>query len=1257
MKTLAITAVALLLSAASAAAAITGMVSDPNGAPLAGVTLRAFAVETTSARAARLMAGNLDREPLASAQTSENGSFRIDKAGVPVVDLVLSAAGRETITRSTADGEDLTLVLRELKPRKLRVVANGKPVANAIVSVSRAIAIRTAADGTFELRVPAARTISIYQRDIAPAEAPVTRTDTDVKVDSGTSLTGRVVGADDKPVSGAAILVGIWPLAKSGDDGSFTIAHAPRGWRELYAIAGDRIAVAARGATSAYTLKLRAGVKVTGTVRDDKSRTPVAGMLLRFPFAEVITDSAGAFTFSPVIAGRYPFSGSHPLYAMTVRDLVVPTDGSKEAFAATLLPLLSGTVVDEQKKPVAAAFVARPSMFPLGDSLSTYTRRDGTFSVRGSLGAPFARTPFSVSKEGFVDSDFSVADGQSKSGISVVLRRGIPLVVRVIDTEKLPVSGSLVRIAPSERGSEGPREVRCGGSDCVTASDGSVTVNVAPAKYDISVWSSTAVTKQLPAQNIDARTGPITITVQRGVDVAGRVTYTDGTPITTASMVRVTLEAQGAMPMTNAMEPDGTFVFHNAPRGVVTVRPEVFESSRYIGASKEVTAPVTNVVLTVPRGGRISGHVVDASSGQPITDFELLVQRTAAMFAGGAPRTIHADDGTFTINDVMPGRIELTATAEGYTRGSASGIDMAEGAAVPNVELRLERAARVKGRVTSTDGQPIIGARVMSMEPGRRIGPLDANVTDADGNYVLASVAPGERNITFSKEGYVATTKSVDAAAGKESRLDATLDRGRELTGRVLDDSGQPVAAAEVRVEGEPMRPIQTDSDGAFHLTGLREGRVRLFAHKNGYADARDEADTTTTSNVTLTLGRGATISGHITGLTDAEMATATVSFFGNATYGSTRPDAAGNFALTGVRDGKVTVEASVGMQSRRSARKVIEVANGSAPLVDLAFVAGSTVKGRVLARGRTLSDYSVTFSAVDPQQPPGSSRIDSEGNYSVAGLGTGAYRITIFAPMAGMIHSEKFAVNGDTVHDIELHTLVVRGRVTDTEGKPLADTRIMAEVVKREAGSPPPRSAMTDSDGRYVIDFVSDGQWRISAQKEKYQPVSRETQVSDGMPDVDLQLTEASKSSVRVVDMRDGSPVLANVSAIQNGRAAYTTQTRASDGVADLYLAPGHYTISVSAQHYARTTSQIDVPGPEVRIPLGRGATIVVVAPEGSRVRLVGGGTTFVVSTNHFDNIPAGAYTAQLLGPDNKPVASKPVQAVEGQTVTVALP
>ena len=37
------------------------------------------------------------------------------------------------------------------------------------------------------------------------------------------------------PAARAAILVNEWPLATSGDDGTFTVAHAPKEWREVEA--------------------------------------------------------------------------------------------------------------------------------------------------------------------------------------------------------------------------------------------------------------------------------------------------------------------------------------------------------------------------------------------------------------------------------------------------------------------------------------------------------------------------------------------------------------------------------------------------------------------------------------------------------------------------------------------------------------------------------------------------------------------------------------------------------------------------------------------------------------------------------------------------------------------------------------------------------------------------------------------------------------------------------------------------------------
>jgi protocatechuate 3,4-dioxygenase beta subunit len=1263
MRKLAIS-LTLLLVSSFAQAAITGSVVDADGNPLAGVTIRAFAVEERSDLLRRITAREADREPLVTAKTSEAGEFRFDKLAKPTVDLIATAAGRETVMRFAADTEDVPLLMREVKPRRFRVVANGKPVANAIVQEGRPIVMRTGEDGTFELAtLSSSPRLVVYHPDYAPLEVNPQRNDTDLKLDAGTALRGRVVGSDGKPVANAEVLIGGWPMAKSGEDGSFTIAHAPSNWRELRAETKTDVAVATRGSNASYTLHLRPGARVTGVVRDAKSRVPVAGMMISIRGDGAITDNAGAFTLAPILPGRYPFGAAHPLYqvesGMGGGGFVVPAAGLKETIAATPLPLVSGTVIDEARKPVAGATVGRAT------GASTVTRRNGTFAFRAASSA--FDSEYEVSKDGYANASFMVSQGASKSGISVTLKRGVPLVVNVIDTDRKPVSGVLVHVVTSgDPNGRMQREIRCGGVDCSTSNDGSLTLKVAPAKYDIWVAGKDIIMKRLSSQTVDARTGPLTITVTRGVEISGRVTYSDGKPISTP--VRVTMDANG-VPITEATDDAGAFVLHGAPRGRVMVRPQIVEGQRYTGPAKEVMAPASNVVLTIPRGGHISGKVVDAASGSPIADFEVSTMRQAAMSFSPVTTPVHADDGTFTISDVMPGRIDLVAAAEGYVRGSSSGIDVAEGQGVDNVELRLDRAAKVSGQVRSSDGGPLSGVSVSVVETaGRRPGLMggDRATTDADGEYALTSVPPGQRNFTFNKEGFVAATKSVDAAAGKESRLDATLDRGRQLTGRVIDDSGQAVAGADIRAEGEPARPVQTDSEGGFTLAGLRDGKVHLAAHRNGYVDAREEVDTVAQPNVTLTLTRGATITGRVSGLTADELSNTFVSYYGGfGGYGNTRPDAAGNFSITGVRDGKMTVSASTGgFGTTRTARKMIDVENGSAPPVELVFSTGYTVHGHVNGHGRNLADFNINFSGSDASLAPGMGRLDSDGNYSVAGLGSGDYRVSIMAPMMGVLYNDKFTVSGDGVYDIDLHSSSLRGRVTNRDGAPLSDVRVVAEMVKRTSMTPPPRPAISDSDGRYVIDFIGEGTWRLTAQKEQYQPATRETTVADGAPDVDFQLSPGSMTSVRVVDAITGAPLWANMVVRDDTHTVSTTETNASDGVAQLWLAPGHYTVSVGAQHYALTTTAVDVPGPEVRITLTHGGTIIAVVkdpstqrvgimPVGQGVPHVGGMVTS--GNNRYDNIAAGTYELRLYTMGNsKAIQTKTVVVMEGATVTV---
>jgi hypothetical protein len=110
---------------------------------------------------------------------------------------------------------------------------------------------------------------------------------------------------------------------------------------------------------------------------------------------------------------------------------------------------------------------------------------------------------------------------------------------------------------------------------------------------------------------------------------------------------------------------------------------------------------------------------------------------------------------------------------------------------------------------------------------------------DADGVFVAeALLRPGRQNLlTVYVQTEAATRRSADPDArgliSDKVRVQQTDATGpEEVTGRVVDPEGQPVADARVSY-GD--RAVQSGADGGYTLTGLPAGRVALKASRNGY--------------------------------------------------------------------------------------------------------------------------------------------------------------------------------------------------------------------------------------------------------------------------------------------------------------------------------------------------------------------------------------------------------------------------------------
>jgi hypothetical protein len=159
--------------------------------------------------------------------------------------------------------------------------------------------------------------------------------------------------------------------------------------------------------------------------------------------------------------------------------------------------------------------------------------------------------------------------------------------------------------------------------------------------------------------------------------------------------------------------------------------------------------------------------------------------------------------------------------------------------------------AVIRGRVVASDtGRPIRRAQVRVMGAELREGrTVD---TDANGAFVIDELRAGRYTLTAVKAGYIQLQygqqrafeagRPVDLRDGQTlDKIDFALPRGSVITGRVLDEFGEPVMDVQVAamryqfVRGQrrlaPVgRPVPTNDIGEFRLFGLSPGQYYVSA-------------------------------------------------------------------------------------------------------------------------------------------------------------------------------------------------------------------------------------------------------------------------------------------------------------------------------------------------------------------------------------------------------------------------------------------
>jgi hypothetical protein len=348
----------------------------------------------------------------------------------------------------------------------------------------------------------------------------------------------------------------------------------------------------------------------------------------------------------------------------------------------------------------------------------------------------------------------------------------------------------------------------------------------------------------------------------------------------------------------------------------------------------------------------------------------------------------------------------------------------------------------IRGRVVRADtGEPLrrVEVRIDEWSPGERSGPA-ATMTDAEGRYELTQLSAGHYHLRARRGGYVDVEygqrrpfergRPLDLGEGAVlQNIDFALPPGAAVTGRVVDETGEPVALVSVSlsrrryVDGArrlaPVSSGSTDDHGEFRIFGVPPGDYVILASFGGmelgskdrvrYVPTYYPGTPVANDAQRVTVGPGQEVAGITIAL--ARAATATVrgvvrssgqaslgpftfvtarDLNGPEAYGETGTAIAagdGSFAIAGLLPGTYLLEARSPMGSEFASKEV--VVEGS----DVAGVALTASKGAT-ARGRIRFDTgdppkelrpSQVFVMSDSLDPRSDTHIDMSGGPPVA--------------------------------------------------------------------------------------------------------------------------------------------------------------------------------------------------------------------------------------------------------------------------------
>ena len=618
-----------------------------------------------------------------------------------------------------------------------------------------------------------------------------------------------------------------------------------------------------------------------------------------------------------------------------------------------------------------------------------------------------------------------------------------------------------------------------------------------------------------------------------------------------------------------------------------------------VGGPVEIKASGKNepVVIHLHRGVTLTVNVVSAAT-QAAHEAPLWNAAITIRSDGNVMQAQTSDSGgSATFRGVEPGTVHIVGRAPGFGDDVVV-AEIASGSATITVKLALQRGALVSGHVIDEDKHPIANARVVARDVssafaslGKIDSELNSAMTNDKGEFTIAALPQGSYRL-FARDGVHEPGSSATIAVDGEratTGVEIKLAVGGVLAGTVVTRDGQPAPFAAVRATPKAtsdalagnieVREATTDAHGAFIMSGMSRGPLRIRAASDQAVSGWNDVDLTFVRehrDLKLTLDVAGVIGGtvvdragqpiaeaHVSAVADfsGSNASLTAAMLGTATATT---DGGGAFTLYGIGEGNYRITASLqGANSLTSSDEGVLAAGGDRN-VRVVVSAPGGVKGHIVIEANGGSTTVPSYATVSSGWSQSTQA--NAGDFVLDDLTPGTHDLQIRG--SEFMKFDKADVKVESGKVLDLGTITVkrgrtlRGRVVDSSGKPVPGALVsvakdLVLVVNHMMANAPGgndvmgiRTANSQDDGGFTIVGVPTETTNVIAEHATMgQSDGVEVLAGDDDPAL-VTLTLKGVGSISGKITRKGAPVAgAFVAAQPDGNNAPSMSISATDG------------------------------------------------------------------------------------------------------------